>query len=90
MVKETYNDNVQEIEMEPDPSRKRILEEMSKRVVFLYRYLKSIYKDQVSSRKVYGLLPMGSVLNIERVHYWNDEKAEEVWNNLDQTIAGNV
>ena len=90
VVKETYNDNVQEIEMEPDPTRKRILEEMSKSVVFLYRYLKSIYKDQVSHRKVYGLLPMGSVLNIERLNYWNDEKAEEVWNNLDQTIAGNV
>ena len=90
IVTETNKDAAEEIECETDPIRKRLFEEMSKRVVFRYSYLKSIYKDNVSTRKVYGLFPMGSVLNIERVHYWHDKNAEEVWNNLDQTVAGNL
>jgi hypothetical protein len=90
IVTETNKDVAEEIECETDPIRKRLFEEMSKRVVFRYSYLKSIYQDNVSTRKTYGLFPMGSVLNIERVHYWNDKNAEEVWNNLDQTVAGNL
>ena len=90
IVTETNKDADEEIESETDPIRKRLFEEMSKRVVFRYSYLKSIYQDNVSTRKVYGLFPMGSVLNIERVNYWHDKNGEEVWNNLDQTVAGNL
>ena len=90
IVTETNKDAAEEIESETDPIRKRLFEEMSKRVVFRYSYLKSIYQDNVSTRKVYGLFPMGSVLNIERVNYWHDKNGEEVWNNLDQTVAGNL
>ena len=90
IVTETNKDAEEEIESETDPIRKRLFEEMSKRVVFRYSYLKSIYQDNVSTRKVYGLFPMGSVLNIERVNYWHDKNGEEVWNNLDQTVAGNL
>lgn len=80
-----------EVEIEKmDRQKSRLIEEMPKNVVYLYKYLKSIYRDKVSRRKVYGIMPMGNVLNIERVHYWNDENAEEVWNNLDATCAGNI
>ena len=57
-------------------------------------YLKSVYRDNTKTRKVYRLIPMSSLLSIVRESYdynRNENKEDdELWNNLDQTVAGNV
>lgn len=90
IVKESIKNGPNEIEMGIDPIKKQLLEEMTKQVVYLYRYVKSIYRDQISRRKVYTIMPISNVLTIERMKNWNDDTTEEVWNNLDQAVLGNV
>ena len=61
-------------------------------VMYLYKYVKSVYKDRVSRRTTYKVYPISSVLNIVGIKGWAGDEDEEVelWNNLDQTISGNV
>lgn len=57
--------------------------------VACYSYLKSIYVDREKYMKVYGLIRLSSLLSISE-RGWSDEEKPELWNNLDQTIKGNV
>lgn len=57
--------------------------------VACYSYLKSIYVDREKYMKVYGLIRLSNLLSISE-RSWNDEEMPELWNNLDQTIKGNV
>ena len=66
-------------------------------VVTVYSYLKSIYANIHRHRKVYKLIPLGDLLFVSKEKYERDEECpsgycvdDEVWNNLDQTVAGNV
>lgn len=58
--------------------------------VACYSYLKSIYYDNISYRKAYGIIPISDLLSI-RVPMSSGGKGnddEEVWNNLDSTVHG--
>ena len=66
-------------------------------VVTVYSYLKSIYANIHRHRKVYTLMPIADLLFVSKEKYERDEECpsghwidDEVWNNLDETIAGNV
>lgn len=66
-------------------------------VVTAYSYLKSIYADIHRYRKIYKLIPLGDLLFVTKENYARDDDHpsghwvdDEVWNNLDQTVAGNV
>ena len=62
--------------------------------VFCYSYLKSIYRDRTSMRKVYDLFPVSSLLMIKRRRWtgggFGDFNETEIWNSLDETCKGNV
>ena len=55
---------------------------------YCYSYLKSIYVDDIKFEYVYGIIPMSDLYVINRkVGYVSEE---EVWNNIDNTITGNI
>lgn len=54
-----------------------------------YSYFKSIYEDVVAQRRIYHIIPMSDLLNITTKPYGSAEE-KEVWNNLDQTVIGNI
>jgi hypothetical protein len=54
-----------------------------------YTYIKSIYEDVVCRRKRYSLIPISDILMITAKGY-SDDEPKELWNNLDQTVHGNV
>lgn len=56
---------------------------------FKYTYLKSCYEDVMEHRKVGEIYPVSSLLSIMLKDSWRDTETE-LWNNLDQTVAGNV
>ena len=62
-------------------------------VVATYTYLKSIYKRRGEYKRVYGVMPVANLLSITK-RKWSNEgngyEDVEVWNNLDQTVVGNV
>lgn len=61
--------------------------------VFCYSYLKSIYKDSYTRRKVYDVFPISSLLMIKK-HKWSGDTHDyidtEMWNSLDEACKGNV
>ena len=66
-------------------------------IVTVYSYLKSIYENIHKHRKVYTLVPISDILFVTKEKYDRDDSHpgghwvdNEVWNNLDQTVAGNV
>ena len=60
-------------------------------LVNVYAYFKSIYVNKVTRRRVYGVFPLSDLFMIKKRN-WNDKEREweEVWNNLDQTVVGNI
>lgn len=60
-------------------------------LVNAYRYLKSIYVDRETHRRVYSVFPLSDLFSI-RKRIWGERERdfEEVWNNLDQAVAGNI
>lgn len=56
---------------------------------FKFTYLKSCYEDVMEHRMVGEIYPMSSLLSIMLKDSWRDTETE-LWNNLDQTVAGNV
>ena len=65
--------------------------------VTIYSYLKSIYEDIHSQRKVYGIIPISDLMVVTMSDFTRDDEHPaghwvdvEVWNNIDQTINGNV
>jgi len=57
--------------------------------LFKFTYLKSCYEDVMEQRTVGEIYPVSSLLSIMLKDSWRDEETE-LWNNLDQTVAGNV
>ena len=56
---------------------------------FKFSYLKSCYEDVIEHKTVGEIYPVSSLLSIMLKDSWRDEETE-LWNNLDQTVAGNV
>jgi hypothetical protein len=56
---------------------------------FKFSYLKSCYEDVMEHKTVGEIYPVSSLLSIMLKDSWRDEETE-LWNNLDQTVAGNV
>lgn len=55
---------------------------------YCYSYFKSMYVDDMKLEYVYGIIPMSDLYVINRkVGYVSEE---EVWNNIDNTITGNI
>lgn len=67
-------------------------------VVPIYSYMKSIYENIYRKRRVYTLIPISDLLIVTKESFVCDRDRpnkgcwveDEVWNNLDQTVAGNV
>ena len=57
-----------------------------------YTYIKSAYEDVRRAKKVWHIIPTSSLMSFSRrLDNWNsDDFDQEVWNNLDQTVSGNV
>ena len=57
-----------------------------------YTYIKSAYEDVRRAKKVWHIIPTSSLMSFSRrLDNWNsDGFDQEVWNNLDQTVSGNV
>ena len=55
---------------------------------YCYSYLKSIYVDDIKFEYVYGIIPMSDLYTINRNGGFSSR--EEVWNNIDNTITGNI
>ena len=55
---------------------------------YCYSYLKSIYVDDIKFEYVYGIIPMSDLYTINRNGGFSSH--EEVWNNIDNTITGNI
>lgn len=57
-----------------------------------YTYIKSTYEDVRRAKKVWHIIPTSSLMSFSRrLDNWNsDGFDQEVWNNLDQTVSGNV
>ena len=53
-----------------------------------YTYFKSIYEDVQIRKRIYHIIPMYNLLTISKSPY--DKEGSEVWNNLDQTVIGNI
>lgn len=53
-----------------------------------YSYFKSIYEDVQIKKRIYHIIPMYNLLTISKSPY--DKEGSEVWNNLDQTVIGNI
>lgn len=68
---------------------KQGMEVTYKPVISAYSYLKSIYEDRSKRRKVYHVIPLSDILSIRKPGR-KDEDDIEVWNNLDETVVGNV
>ena len=56
---------------------------------FKFTYLKSCYEDAMEHRTVGEIYPVSSLLSIMLKDTWRSEEIE-LWNNLDQTVIGNV
>jgi hypothetical protein len=56
---------------------------------FKFTYLKSCYEDVLEHKTVGEIYPISSLLSIMLKDSWRDTETE-LWNNLDQTVAGNV
>ena len=56
---------------------------------FKFTYLKSCYEDVMERRMVGEIYPVSSLLSIMLKDTWRDEETE-LWNNLDQTVIGNI
>jgi hypothetical protein len=61
----------------------------SKPRFFKFTYLKSCYEDVMKHRAVGEIYPVSSLLSIMLKASWRDEETE-LWNNLDQTVVGNL
>ena len=90
----TWKDNVCVNEFGIQNSK---LLDQTQMVVTVYSYLKSIYENIHKHRRVYTLIPVSDLLLVTKEKYErNDENPDgqwvdkEVWNNLDETVAGNV
>lgn len=66
-------------------------------IVTVYSYLKSIYENIHKHCKVYTLVPISDLLIVTKEKYDRDDTHpsghwidDEVWNNLDQTVVGNI
>lgn len=57
--------------------------------LFKFTYLKSCYEDVMEHKTVGEIYPISSLLSIMLKDSWRDTETE-LWNNLDQTVAGNV
>ena len=55
---------------------------------YCYSYLKSMYVDDVRIERVYDIIPMSDLYVINRNVGFSSH--EEVWNNIDNTIIGNI
>ena len=56
-----------------------------------YSYLKSIYEDVTVKKKVTGIIPASSLLMVTKSNgYGKNSYDIEVWNNLDETVKGNL
>ena len=55
---------------------------------YCYSYLKSMYVNDVKIEYVYGIIPMSDLYTINRNVCFSSH--EEVWNNIDNTITGNI
>ena len=57
-----------------------------------YTYIKSAYEDVRRAKKVWHIIPTSNLMSFSRrLDNWNsDDFDQEVWNNLDQTVSGNV
>lgn len=57
-----------------------------------YTYIKSAYEDVRRTRKVWHIIPTSSLVSFSRkLDNWNsDDFDQELWNNIDQTVSGNV
>ena len=55
---------------------------------YCYSYLKSMYVNDVKIEYVYGIIPMSDLYTINRNVGFSSH--EEVWNNIDNTITGNI
>lgn len=53
-----------------------------------YTYFKSIYEDVQIRKRIYHIIPMYNLLTISKSPF--DKDGSEVWNNLDQTVIGNI
>ena len=52
-------------------------------------YLKSVYFDNITIKKVFTVIPVSDILNVIKVD-WNNENTMELWNNLDSTVSGRL
>ena len=59
--------------------------------VLLYSYLKSVYEEQTTHRRAYSVFPLSNLMFISSSR-WAGDKYEYIhlWDNMDQTIHGNV
>ena len=55
---------------------------------YCYSYFKSMYVDDIKIESVYGIIPMSDLYTINREVGFSSR--EEVWNNIDNTITGNI
>ena len=83
--------------MSIDPDLKWDDDYQKQMVVPIYSYMKSIYENIYRKRRVYTLIPISDLLIVTKESYVCDYYhpkgcwvEDEVWNNLDQTVAGNV
>lgn len=82
----TWEDNVC---VNESGSLKKGLETVYKPVLSAYTYMKSIYEDMYRREAVHHVFAMGDLLSVQKKDA-RDGENPEVWNNLDETVVGNV